>query len=135
MSNIDYSQIGIAGLTSDAFTQVELLAGDTPAIVTDYGILGADLAVTGIAAWTPVIVDPATRAITLPVAGVSKANALTVAGLPAGAAATANVPVYKAGTFNVEAIRFGADFDTDAEKFSAFNLAQCQIYVKAPYYA
>lgn len=132
--NINYDDIGLAGIQTDAFTQIELFAGDTPAPVTDYGVLGATLAASGLAAWTPVIVDPATRAITLPAAGVSKANAITVAPIAVGAPETSTVPVYKAGMFNVEALKFGADFDTDAEKFSAFNLAECQIYVKAPFY-
>lgn len=132
--NINYDDIGLAGIQTDEFTQVELFAGDTPPVVTDYGVLGATLAVTGIPAWTPVIVDAATRAITLPVEGTSKANAITVAPIQAGTPATSSVPVYKAGMFNVEALRFGVSFDTDAKKFSAFNLAECQIYVKAPFY-
>lgn len=134
MGVINYDDIGLASIQTDEFTQVELFAGDTPAPVTDYGILGDTLAVDGLAAWTPVIVDAATRAITLPEAGVSQANALTVAPIQAGSPATSSVPVYKAGMFNVEALRFGVSFDTDAKKFSAFNLAECQIYVKAPFY-
>ncbi len=132
--NINYDDIGLAGIQTDEFTQVELFAGDTPQPVTDYGILGATLSAAGLPAWTPVIVDAATRAITLPVEGTSKANAITVAPIQAGTPATSSVPVYKAGMFNVEALRFGASFDTDAKKFAAFNLAECQIYVKAPFY-
>ena len=138
--NITYDDIGLASLQTDEFTQIELFAGDTPAVVTDHGVLGAALAVTGIPAWTPVHVDAATRAITLAVTGSAnseddvQANAVTVAPVVPGSPATASVPVYKAGMFNVEALRFGESFDTDAKKFSAFNLAECQIYVKAPFY-
>lgn len=132
--NIPYDDIGLASVQTDEFTQVELFSGDTPAVVTDYGILGATLATPGIPAWTPVIVNAATRAITLPVEGTTKPNAITVAPIAAGSPATSSVPVYKAGSFNVNAVKFGADFDTDAKKFSAFNMAECQIYVKAPFY-
>lgn len=138
--NINYDDIGLAGIQTDEFTQVELFAGDTPPVVTDYGVLGATLAVTGIPAWTPVHVDLATRAITLAVTGSVdpqddvQANAVTVAPIAAGSPATCSVPVYKAGMFNVNAVKFGASFDTDAKKFAAFNLAECQIYVKAPFY-
>lgn len=132
--NISYDDIGMAGLQTDTFTQTELFAGDTPPVVTDYGILGAALATDGIPAWTPVIVNAATKAITLPVSGTSKANAIAVAPIAAGSPATCNVPVYKAGMFNVNAIKFGADFDTDAKKRDAFDLSACQIYVKVPFY-
>lgn len=133
MPNIPYSDYGIAGVQNDSFTQVEILAGDTPAIVTDYGIAGSTLAAAGIPAWTPVIVDPATRAITLPVAGTSKANALTTHSLEAGAPATSTVQVYKAGMFNIDAVTWGADFDTVAERLAGFDMAACQIYLKKPY--
>lgn len=133
MPTIPYSDYGIAGIQTDSFTQVEILAGDTPPIVTDYGIAGSTLATSGLAAWTPVIVDPATRAITLPVQGTSKANALTTHSLEAGSAATSTVQVYKAGMFNIDAIAWGADFDTAAERLAGFDMAACQIYVKKPY--
>lgn len=132
--NIPYDDIGLAGVQTDTFTQIELFAGDTPPVVTDYGILGATLATPGIPAWTPVIVNAATRAITLPVQGTSKANAITVAPVAAGSPATCSVPVYKAGMFNINAVKFGADFDTEAKQLAAFDMSECQIYVKKPFY-
>lgn len=133
MPTIPYSDYGVAGVQNDSFTQVEILAGDTPAIVTDYGIAGSTLAAAGIPAWTPVIVNPGTRAITLPVQGTSKANALTTHSLEAGSAATSSVQVYKAGMFNIDAINWAASFDTVAERQDGFDMAACQIYVKKPY--
>lgn len=132
--DITYDDIGLAGLQTDTFTQIELFAGDTPPVVTDYGILGATLATPGIPAWTPVIVDAATKAITLPVSGTSQANAITVAPIAAGSPATCNVPVYKAGMFNMNAVKFAASFDTEAKKRAGFDLSECQIYVKVPFY-
>ena len=139
MANIDYTQYGLAEIQTDAFTQVELIAGDTPPIVTDYGILGATLNGTGIAAWTPVYVEYATegsgfRAISLDVAGGGQApNAIVANAVPAGAGATATVQVYRAGMFNVNAINWPASYDTLTKKLAAFNnSADCQIYLKAP---
>lgn len=138
-TNIPYADYGIAGVQTDAFTQIELFAGDTPAVVTDYGILGSSLSVTGIPAWTPVHVDPATRAITAAVLDADPQNsvlpnAITVVTIPAGTAQTSSVPVYKAGCFNVRALNWPASFDNAAKKFSAFaESADCQIYIKEPY--
>ena len=134
MANIPYSDYGLAELNTDSFAQVELLSGDTPAIVTDYPIIGASLNVAGIPAWTPVFVDPATRAISLAVHGTTAPNAITVATTPAGVASTSSVPVYKAGSFNIRALNWPASYDLDSEKFSAFAAAAgTQIFVKLPY--
>ena len=133
MANIPYSDYGIASISTDSFSQVEILAGDTPAAVTDYGIVGSTLAASGIPAYTPVIVNASTRAVTLPVQGTSKPNALTITSIEAGSSATGTVQVWKAGMFNIAAINWGADFDTEAERISAFDLAACQIYVKKPF--
>lgn len=135
MHQPDYTNVGIAGFQNDSVAgSVELFAGDTPAPVTDYALPGATLATAGIPAWTPVSVDPSTRAITL-ADGTTKPNAITVAPVPAGSPATTSVPVYKAGAFNLGALKWPAAFDTEGKKLAAFDLAACQIYVKKPYYA
>lgn len=134
MANIPYTEYGVAEINTDSFSQVELFAGDTPAVVTDYGIIGGTLNAAGIPAWTPIFVDPGTRAISLAVAGTQAPNAITVANTPAGAASTSSVPVYKAGMFNVRALNWPASYDTEPEKFGAFSVASNnQIYVKLPY--
>lgn len=133
MAQIPYSDYGIAGSQSDDFSQKEILAGDTPPAVTDHGIIGSTLGTSGLAAFTPVIVNASTRAISLPVQGTSKPNALTIHSVPAGTSASSTVQVWKAGMFNLDAINWGADFDTEAERISAFDLAACQIYVKKPF--
>lgn len=137
---INATDLGLAGLQTDNFTQPELFAGDTPAVVTDYGILGSTLDDAGIPAWTPVYVDPADRSITLAAydsgtpANSVYPNAVTTVDIAAGSASTSSVPVYKAGMFNIDALKWPATFNTDALKFSAFKLADCQIYVKRPEY-
>jgi len=142
MHKPDYSKVGIASFQTDSVVGAdELFAGDTPAPVTDYALPGAALATAGIPAWTPVHVDPATRAITLAVTGSAepeddvKPNAVTVAPVPAGSPATTSVPIYKAGMFNINALKWPESFATEGSKFAAFDLAACQIYVKKPFYA
>lgn len=135
MTNIPYADYGVASLETDTFTQVELFAGDTPPVVTDYGIAGS-LGAAGIPAWTPVYVDPETRAVSLAVNAEEdgvEPNAITVTTIKPGTAATSSVPVYKAGMFNIRALNWPASFDTDAKKFSAFAGSDAQIYVKEPY--
>lgn len=134
MPTIPYTEYGLAELNTDSFSQVELFAGDTPQVVTDYGIIGGSLNAAGIPAWTPVFVDPVTRAITLAVHGTTAPNAITVAATPAGVAATSSVPVYKAGCFNIRALNWPASYDLDTERFSAFAAAAgTQIFVKLPF--
>lgn len=139
MPNIPYADYGVASLETDTFNVVELFAGDTPPVVTDYGIVGS-LGTAGIPAWTPVYVDPETRAVSLAVNAEEDAeedsvapNAITVVTIKPGAATTSSVPVYKAGMFNVRALNWPESFDTDAKKFSAFAGSDAQIYVKEPY--
>lgn len=140
MANIPYADIGVAGNQEDEFSTVELFAGDTPHVVTDYGVVPAALATAGIPAWTPLHVDPETRVISLaaydadPDAAV-QANAISVVTIQPGAPANSNLPVYKAGTFNIKALNWPASFDTDGKKTAAFAAAtDAQIYIKAPFY-
>lgn len=134
MTQINYDGIGLAEIQNDSFTQIELFAGDTPAVVTDYGIIGGTLNAAGIPKWTPVFVDPGTRAISLAVHGTTAPNAITVEATPAGAAATASVPVYKAGMFNIRALNWPASYDLDSERFAAFAASGgTQIFVKLPH--
>jgi len=134
MANIPYSQYGIAEINTDSFEQVELMAGDTPPVVTDYALLGSTLnSGAGIDAWTPIFVDPGTRAITLALHGTQAPNAITIAAVPTGSGATAAVPIYKAGMFNMAALNWPASYDTDAKKLAAFVTGGGnQIYVKKP---
>lgn len=133
----DYTNAGVASFQSDVVTgAIELFAGDTPAPVTVSAKVPTALAATGIPAWTPVAVDSETGAIAL-VDGttVTKANAITVAPVAAGVPANSDAPVYKAGTINLNALKWPASLDTEVKRFAAFDLAKCQIYVKKPYYA
>lgn len=126
---------GLASFASDTITGlVELMAGDTPPVVTGSGTYTSGQGTAGIPAWTPVFVANEGAPVQL-VDGttITKANAITAHLVEAGSAA-GNVGVYKAGMFNLAALVWPASFDTDAKKFAAFDLASCQIYVKKPFY-
>lgn len=127
---------GIADFQTDTVgALVELLAGDTPALVTIAGTYTLAQATAGIPANTPVKLDYETGAIAL-VDGtdVTKANAITVGVLPAGGPA-GSMDVYKAGCFNINALNWPASMDTEAKRYAAFDLSGCQIYIKKPYYS
>lgn len=134
MPTITSTGIGVASVQTDTFDTIEVLSGDTPQIVTDYGILAAPEAAAGIPAWTPVFVDAGTKAVSLAVSGTTEPNAITVEAIPAGSSTGVTVPVYKAGSFNFNAINWPASYSTDALKFAAFSTTDCEIYVKKPFY-
>lgn len=140
MPNIPYGNAGQAGVWTDEFTQREILAGDTPAQVSDYGLLQAPEAATGIPAFTPVYVHPETKVLQIATyaaddAGI-EANALTLGDIEAGTAAGSSVPVWTAGCYNIFAINWHASYDTEGKKLGAFARTPAnQIVVKKPYNA
>lgn len=130
---------GLAQFESDTIGGlVELMAGDTPAVVTISAKYTAAQAASGIPARTPVWVDFETDEIEL-VDGTTrtKANALLRSGLQpgAGGGVAGRISVMKAGTLNINALNWPASLDTEAKRFAAFDLSSCQIYVKKPYYS
>lgn len=132
---IPYDNAGVASVQTDSVTpNPELMAGDTPAVVTDIAVIPSAIATPGLPARTPVFVDPSTKVMQLAVQGTLAPNAITIVDIPAGAAANSNTPVYKAGCFNIRALNWPASYDTDAERYGAFAAAaDCEIYIKKPY--
>lgn len=129
---------GLAEFQSDTIGGgVELLAGDTPAIVTFSASYTAAQAAAGIPMNTPVDVDYETGVITYPLAEGAKPNAITLGTLRAGTGggAAGRMAVYKAGCFNINALNWPASLATEAARLAAFDLASSQIYVKKPYYS
>lgn len=128
--------VGIAGFDSqDVPGQVELFAGETPAPVTVSAKYTGAQGTAGIPAFTPVQVNFETDTI-VAVDGttVTKANAITCVTVKAGSPA-GEVPVFKAGCFNINALRWPTSLATEAARLGGFNLASCQIYIKKPYYS
>lgn len=132
---IPYDNAGVASVQTDSVTpNPELMAGDTPAVVTDIAVIPSAIATAGLAARTPVYVNPSSKVMELAVHGTRAPNAITIVDIPAGAAANSNTPVYKAGTFNIRALNWPASYDLDSERYGAFaSEPGCQIYVKKPY--
>ncbi len=136
MSDIKYQDIGLAGVQSDSFTQMELFFGDTPIPVTEDAIVPAAIATAGLAAWTPVHVDPGTRVISLADQATTLANAITVVSIDADSPADSALSVYTAGHFNMNALAWPAEYTTDAHKRGAFAAETAnQIRVSKPYYS
>lgn len=135
MSNINYQNIGLAGVQTDTFTQIELFFGDTPAPVTEDVIVPETIATAGLAAWTPVHVDASTRVLSLANNDTVKANAITVVEVAAGSPANVGLSVYTAGHFNMKALNWPAEYTTDAHKRGAFaDETANQIRVSIPFY-
>lgn len=129
--------VGIAAhLSDDVYGEIELFAGDTPAPVTISANVPSAIATAGLPARTPVQVNAENGDIAL-VDGttITKANAITVAPVAAGAPANSKVPVYKAACVNINALKWPASMNTEAKKLAGFDMASCQIYVKKPFYA
>lgn len=133
----NYPDHGLAAFDTDTASALkELWAGDTPQIVTFAGTYTQAQAAAGIPANTPVRVEYDGGPITL-VDGttVTKANAVTVGTLKAGGTVAGSMGVYKAGCLNLKGpLNWPASFDTDVKRLQAFELATCQLYVKAPVY-
>lgn len=128
---------GLASFDIDSATALlELWAGDTPQPVSISGTYTSGQAATGIPAFTPVRVEYDGGPITL-VDGttVTKANAITLGTLRPGGTTAGAMGVYKAGCLNLKGpINWPASMDTDVKRLQAFELATCQLYVKAPVY-
>jgi hypothetical protein len=139
MPKITYDTLGQASVQQDSFSQGEIIAGDVPAIGSDYGLLQAAQVAGGIPAYTPVRVDPLTRALTLASAtpgSLVQANALTSCAIEAGTVAGSSVPVWTSGCFNVLEVAFPASYNTDGLKFSCYTLSpDSNITLKKPYNA
>lgn len=126
------SNYGKPGFQSEAVAaEPELLCGDTPAIVTIAAIVPAAIRETGLAKWTPVVVNFDTDEISMPEEG-GRPNAITVFTVEAGVPEDSRVGVYKAGCFNVNALNYPEGVDTERAKLSHFD-PNSMIVVKKPY--
>lgn len=137
MPIIDYHNVGLAGTQTDTFTQTELFFGDTPLPVTEDAIVPSAIATAGLAANTPVFVDPATRVVALVEAGTPDVlpNAITVVEVAADSPADIGLSVYTAGHFNIHAINWPTLLGTEAERRSAFSATGSnQIRISVPLY-
>ncbi len=149
-TTIPQGSYGIASVQTDAYKDKELFAGDTPAVVTQAAKVGADLAADlagGVfPAWTPVYVDGMGNVAKASMidADARPANAITV--YPVEGVEGNALSVYKAGTFNLEALTWDSvdgttpysewtDEIKESYVASAFTaVSNHQIYLKQPFY-
>lgn len=136
MISPNYPDHGLVAFETDTIGGLtEILAGDTPAIVSIAGSYTAAQSLAGIPKFTPVRVEYDGGPITL-VDGttVTKANAITIGTLKAGSIGPGTMGVWKAACLNLKGpINWPVSLDTDVKRLQAFELATSQIFVKRPY--
>ena len=125
MATIPYGDVHLASSENETYTTVTLLTGDTPPIVTLPEVAGVDLQ-----QWQVVGRDAATGKIVPAVLGTTEAIGVTVNAVTADK----SVATYRAGCFNPKALVWGATYDTDAKKKTAFEKTGTQIFLVAPIY-
>jgi len=111
---------GVPSQWSEDITAVDipLWTGDTPAPVTQDLIVAASQTLP---AYTPVGFNGSGRLIPAE-SGVTQAIGFTVAAITTDASTNyKGAPVYRAGVVNPDKLNWPASYDTDAEKFAAFN--------------
>ncbi len=148
-TTIPQGDYGIASVQTDAYQDIELFAGDTPAVVTMSYTASSDLvteyAGATLPAWSPVHVTIAGAVETATFSTSKPANAITV--FPIIPEEGGKISVYRAGMFNPEAINWVALSDVDAPyaeqseqvrgqltNMAFANASDHQIYFKAPFY-
>ena len=130
MPTTNTNDYGVASIQTDAFTSVELIAGDTPAIVTTTEPVDSTILTAGMAALRVVGLD-AQNEIVDAAYGTIQAIGILVSPIAAGSSAGTKAIVYRSGCFNPAALSWPASYDTDEKKRIAFNGASgSQIFIK-----
>jgi len=124
---------GVPAQWSEDITAVDipLWTGDYPAPLTQDLIVAASQTIP---AYTPVGFDGSGRIVPA-VSGTTQAIGFTVAAIasPSGSSYI-GAPIYRSGVVNPDKLNWPASYDTEAEKFAAFNGAPSptQIVVRRP---
>jgi len=121
---------GVASIQTDTFTSVELIAGDTPLIVTTTENVDSTVLAAGMVALRVVGLDAQGEVVDA-LYGTTQAVGILVSPIAAGSSAGTKALVYRAGCFNPAALSWPASYDTDEKKRTAFNAAVgSQIFIK-----
>lgn len=131
MATIPHGDVHIATSQTDSYTQIVLLTGDTPAIVTT-----SEVAAVALPQWSVVGRDTNGKLVLATAAAVDpiKPIGITVNAVDPAVGTLDTVAVYRAGCFNPKALNWDATFDTDAKKKMAFEATGTQIFLVAPIY-
>lgn len=121
---------GVASIQSDAFTSVELIAGDTPQVVTTTESVDSTILTAGMVALRVVGLDGQNEIVDAAYGSI-QAIGILVSPIAAGSSAGTKALVYRAGCFNPAALSWPSSYDTDEKKRTAFNGATgSQIFIK-----
>lgn len=121
---------GVASISNDTFTSVELIAGDTPLIVTTTEPVDSAVLAAGMVALRVVGLDAQGEVVDA-LLGTTQAVGILVSPIAAGSSAGTKALLYRAGCFNPAALSWPASYDTDEKKRTAFNSAAgSQIFIK-----
>ncbi len=131
MPVIQHGDVHIATSETDSYTQIVLMTGDTPPVVTT-----SEVAAVALAQWTVVGRDATGKLVkaTLAAENAIKPIGITVNAVDPAVGVLDTVAVYRAGCFNPKALVWDASFDTDAKKAAAFEVNGTQIFLRAPLY-
>lgn len=118
-TTIPQREAGIAAFeTNDGFVSTELFNSAIPAPVTEDFLVAASTtlvrgAVVGVDGSGNLVMAKTSSTAVVPIG-------VLVNSVATGVGQTDRVPVYRAGNFNMDALTFHADYDTDAKKAAAF---------------
>lgn len=134
---IPTSDLGMASIQSETFSNVALLSGTAPTVTTDEVVADAVVASVDLPAYSVVGFDSSGKLVkatwnATPASGVP-AIGITTATVKAGATAK-NVSIFRDGVFNPAALVWDSTYDTDAKKKTAFDYAGKGIFIKIPSY-
>lgn len=116
------TNVGLASVNTDTYTDVELLSGDTPSVVTTNEPIASSVLTSGLTARTVVGLNGSNEIIPA-VLGTTQAWGILIAGINAGSSSGTKAQVYRAGCFNPAALVWDATYDTDEKKRVAFRAA------------
>lgn len=118
-TTIPHGEPGVASFATESFGNTgDIRFGDTPVTTTTItvtaGPTGLTLPLYAVISASGVLADQAG------VAAADRANYVTAEPVTIAAGATATIPVYRTGHFNMDAMVWGPSYTTDAQKSAAF---------------
>lgn len=125
MATIPHGDVHLATSETDSYTQIVLMTGDTPPVVTT-----SEVSAQALPQWSVVARGMDGNLVLANNDSATQAIGITVNGVEAGG----KVAVYRAGCFNPKALNWSAGFLTDEDKKTAFEATGTQIFLRAPLY-
>lgn len=118
-TNIPYSEAGMASWQNEQFTDIELFANEAPPLVTTNGQLDPAMVATADFAAFTVVGKNSSDQWTLADGVNIKPVGITTATVKNGAV-NLTIAVWRAGSFNMDALNWHTNYATDAQRRVAF---------------